>query len=120
LRTLRNAVREDKVWGYEETIANGSYCGKLLVIYKGGKCSEHFHIHKDEVFYMLCGRVRMYLIYQDATHKEFIMMPGDILDVPPGLVHSFEGLDDDNKIIEVSTTHSSDDSYRITKSTLSQ
>ena len=40
-----------KGWGYEKWIANSpSYCGKLLFIAKGKKCSWHYHKLKDEVF----------------------------------------------------------------------
>ena len=41
-----------KGWGYELWIVNKpEYCGKLLFFNEGKKCSWHYHILKDEVFY---------------------------------------------------------------------
>ena len=37
-----------KGWGYEKWIANSElYCGKLLFIRKGHRCSWHYHTKKD-------------------------------------------------------------------------
>ena len=45
-----------KGWGYEKWIVNcEKYCGKLLFIAKGKKCSWHYHRKKDEVFYVQSG-----------------------------------------------------------------
>lgn len=46
---------------------------------------------------------------------EFIMEPGDAVEVPRGVDHSFTGLMD-SIILEVSTQHFEDDSYRTTTS----
>ena len=49
-----------KGWGYEKWIANSpSYCGKLLFIAKGKKCSWHYHKLKDEVFYVHSGAIEV-------------------------------------------------------------
>ena len=42
---------EDKVWGFEEKIANvdGKYCGKKLHLTEGFRSSYHKHA-KDETF----------------------------------------------------------------------
>ena len=45
-----------KGWGYEKWIVNkDEYCGKLLHIIKGMKCSWHYHQKKDETFYLQEG-----------------------------------------------------------------
>ena len=45
-----------KGWGYEEWVVNNDlYCGKKLVLFKNKKCSLHFHIKKDETFYIQKG-----------------------------------------------------------------
>ena len=47
-----------KGWGFEKWIVNcEQYCGKLLYIVKGKRCSWHYHKLKDEVFYIQSGRV---------------------------------------------------------------
>jgi hypothetical protein len=43
----------DKGWGREVWIANGKlYCGKILEIKKGKRCSLHYHKLKTESFYL--------------------------------------------------------------------
>ena len=42
-----------KGWGYEKWICNTEeYCGKLLHFIKGKRCSWHYHVLKDETFYL--------------------------------------------------------------------
>ena len=48
-----------KVWGEEHWIVNKSYCGKMLILNRGFRCSIHWHEFKDEVFYVAGGRVPM-------------------------------------------------------------
>ena len=43
----------DKAWGYELWIVNHElYCGKLLVFEKGKKFSMHYHLIKEESWYV--------------------------------------------------------------------
>ena len=106
-----------KGWGFELWIANNYlYCGKILHVDKGKRCSSHFHVKKLETFYIVKGSIIMRLIHKDGTKEEFVMNEGDVLDVPQGLMHQFEGISEDGAdIIEVSTTHDDDDSYRVSK-----
>ena len=47
-----------KGWGYEKWIVNTEeYCGKLLHFIKGKRCSWHYHILKDETFYVQEGKL---------------------------------------------------------------
>ena len=56
-----------KGWGYERWIVNcEEYCGKLLFFEKDKKCSWHYHVLKDEVFYLQSG-----LDWRDVTEKQF-------------------------------------------------
>ena len=41
------------------------------------------------------------------------MIEGDILEVPPGLMHQFTAVHGDANIMEVSTQHFDEDSYRV-------
>lgn len=107
-----------KGWGYESWIVNKEeYCGKLLFLKKGKKCSWHYHLEKDEVFYLQEGK--LLVRYGDGqTHlskaEEVILEPGDCFDVPPGLRHQMEALED-SLVVEFSTTHREADSIRIVK-----
>ena len=95
-----------KVWGEERWIVNRDYCGKLLVLKKGFRCSMHHHKNKDETFYINKGRVLM-----EYDGKKMVMKPGDALLIEPNKKHRFTGLED-SEIIEFSTHHEDSDSYR--------
>ena len=105
-----------KGWGYESWLVNKTeYCGKILFFKKGKKCSWHYHKIKDEVFYLLSGKVLVRYGDGHVSHsKEEILEPGDCFDVAPGLRHQIEALQD-STLLEVSTTHSEEDSIRVMK-----
>jgi len=101
----------DKVWGSEIWMVNNEkYCGKILNLKKDFRCSIHTHKIKEETFYILDGKVLMEVNNQIWTMKE-----GDVVNILPGMYHRFTGLED-SRIIEISTQHFEDDSYRLDKS----
>ena len=96
-----------KVWGSEDWIVNNKrYCGKILNLNKGYRCSLHCHKEKEETFYVLEGKVLMQIENAMKTMK-----PGESIDIHKGVYHRFTGLED-SKIIEFSTQHKDEDSYR--------
>lgn len=100
-----------KVWGREEWIANTEkYCGKILTINKGYRCSIHYHKAKDETFYLLSG-----IILIEIKGKERVMKKEDVQRILPLTEHRFTGLEK-SVIIEFSTHHEETDSYRETQS----
>jgi len=106
-----------KGWGYEKWICNSEeYCGKLLHIIKGKKCSWHYHILKDETFYLQEGK--LLVRYSDENDiedaKELILEKGDKFHVYRGLRHQMFALEDCN-LFEFSTQHFDSDSNRILK-----
>jgi mannose-6-phosphate isomerase-like protein (cupin superfamily) len=106
---------EPKGWGREVWIANNElYCGKILEILKGKRCSLHFHELKTESFYLRAGRLLVRLKESRASDviEEFVMNTGDCMDIPPGLVHQMEALED-TELIEFSTQHFNSDSHRL-------
>src|SRR6516164_9756500 len=108
---------EPKGWGREVWIANNArYCGKILEIKKGKRCSLHFHKLKTESFYLRRGRLRIRLKESvDAdTIREFDLHEGECMDIPPGLVHQMQAIED-SELYEFSTQHFESDSYRIVK-----
>jgi mannose-6-phosphate isomerase-like protein (cupin superfamily) len=102
----------NKIWGHEVVIWNGDYCGKKLVLNKGFCCSLHSHHEKDEVFYVIRGKVLMETMEEGQESKKEIMNPDDSIHIPVGLYHRFTGLTD-AQIIEFSTHHEDSDSYRL-------
>ena len=104
-----------KGWGYEKWIANSpSYCGKLLFIAKGKKCSWHYHKLKDETFYVQSGELLLIYGEDDDINKAKmrILRPGDKFHIYPGLRHQMQARKDTD-MFEFSTQHFHDDSYRI-------
>ena len=95
-----------KVWGEEHWIVNKEYCGKKLVLWKGHRCSVHWHKLKDEVFYIVSG-----LVLMEVNGASRVMRPGMKQYIKPGDKHRFTGLAD-SEIMEFSTTHVEEDSYR--------
>jgi len=106
-----------KGWGFEKWIVNNEeYCGKLLYFVKGRKCSWHYHIKKDEVFYIQSGRILVKYSDRDDldTAGEIELGPGDNFHVYRGLRHQMIALED-TELFEFSTQHFDEDSYRIIK-----
>jgi quercetin dioxygenase-like cupin family protein len=106
-----------KGWGFEKWIVNNDeYCGKLLYFVKGKRCSWHFHVLKDEVFYIQSGKILVkYSEYDDIElAKEVVLNPGDNFHVYRGLRHQMVALED-TELFEFSTQHFDSDSYRIMK-----
>jgi mannose-6-phosphate isomerase-like protein (cupin superfamily) len=101
----------EKVWGYETTLINcEEYCGKVLHLKKGYRCSIHKHKLKQEHFHILSGTVLM-----EVGDQKYVMKQGDTVGIGRGTYHRFTGITDAD-ILEISTTHYEDDSYRITHS----
>ena len=106
-----------KGWGYEKWIVNcEKYCGKILFLAKGKKCSWHYHTLKDETFYLQEGK--LLVKYSDDNDreqaKELIMERGDKFHVYRGLRHQMFALEDSD-LFEFSTEHFDSDSNRIIK-----
>lgn len=106
-----------KGWGHELWIVNKPhYCGKILTIRKNKKCSEHYHKLKDETFHVQTGKILLRVKDQaQDPFQEFVLSAGDAFHVYPGLIHQFEGIDDESEIFEFSTQHFEEDSYRLVK-----
>jgi mannose-6-phosphate isomerase-like protein (cupin superfamily) len=106
-----------KGWGYEKWLVNcEDYCGKILFFAKGRKCSWHYHLLKDEVFYIQKGAIEVIYSYQDNPEiaDKIILVEGDKFHVPKGLRHQMFALKD-TELFEFSTTHFDTDSIRIEK-----
>jgi len=102
----------EKEWGHEEWIVNNDlYCGKKLVLKKGYRCSLHYHKLKDETFYVLSGKILFETDYKGVKNSS-VVMAGDIVPIPITMIHRFTGLEN-SEIIEFSTHHREDDSYRL-------
>ena len=106
-----------KGWGYEKWIVNcEKYCGKILFLAKGKKCSWHYHRKKDEVFYVQSGAIKIYYGWDDNIEMASVAVleRGDKFHVTIRLKHRMVALED-TELFEFSTEHFDEDSYRIEK-----
>tara|TARA_R110002126_G_scaffold793_1_gene4953 strand:- start:1447 stop:1797 length:351 start_codon:yes stop_codon:yes gene_type:complete len=107
----------EKGWGHELWIVNKSeYCGKRMFFEKGKMCSWHYHVLKDEVFFLQSGK--MLVKYSDdddiTLAKELILKPGESFHVYRGLRHRIIAIEA-SELFEFSTEHFDSDSHRIQK-----
>jgi quercetin dioxygenase-like cupin family protein len=105
-----------KGWGYEYIfITNELYCLKALHFTKAGnRFSMHFHKEKDESWYVEEGSFLLKTINTDTgTIEEQVLDKEDTIRIPPGNIHQLVALEDDSRILEVSTADSVEDNYRV-------
>ena len=87
------------------TVVNRGYCKKLLISLPGQRHPEQYHQQKEETFHVLFGEVDIYLNGEKKSCK-----PGDVINIEPGVRHSFHTTPG-CIIEEISSTHFKDDSF---------
>jgi len=107
--------RHEKSWGHELWIINNEhYCGKLLVFKEGKSFSMHYHLLKDEAWYISKGKfLYKYIDTETAEQLSVEVTEGDCIHLMPGQPHQMLALEEGSCIFEVSTQHFDSDSYRI-------
>ena len=113
---IQHPKRVEKKWGYELWIHNDTdYCGKLLVFTKSGnKFSMHYHMIKDETWYVQKGAFQFDWIDTENGERCYTQIQkGDVIEIKKGLPHQLTALTEEATIFEVSTQHFDEDSYRI-------
>lgn len=105
-----------KGWGHELIIVNTpKYCMKILHFHTGGKFSMHYHLLKEETWYVANGRFRfLYIDTNDATLYETTLKQGDVVTNYVGQPHQII-CEEEGNIFETSTQHFDSDSYRVFK-----
>ena len=105
-----------KGWGEELIIENNEmYCGKLLIFKEGCKFSMHYHLIKDETWYVDKGEfIYRWIDTETAEMNKVKLKPGDVVRQRVGQPHQIMALTD-GTIFEVSTHHEDSDSYRVWK-----
>ena len=105
----------EKGWGHEKWIVNKEeYCGQLLFLREGKRCSWHYHVLKDEVFYVQSGKILIKFSEDDDIEgaSELILNQGENFHVHRGLRHQMLALED-TELFEFSTQHFDSDSHRV-------
>ena len=113
---IQTPKRVEKQWGYELWIHNDKqYCGKLLVFTNSGnKFSMHYHMIKNETWYVQEGAFQFDWIDTESAERCYTQLQkGDVVYIEKGLPHQLTALIDNSIVFEVSTEHFDEDSYRI-------
>jgi mannose-6-phosphate isomerase-like protein (cupin superfamily) len=105
-----------KGWGHEVIFVNNDkYCGKILHFKKGAKFSMHYHLIKQETWYVSSGKFLFkYINTSNADVVETELNIGDTVTNEIGEPHQIICLEEGD-IFEVSTQHFDSDSYRVMK-----
>jgi mannose-6-phosphate isomerase-like protein (cupin superfamily) len=113
---LTDCCTVPKGWGHELIIVNNKlYCGKILVFKKGCKFSMHYHIIKQETWYVNKGTFWFtWIDTATASTEKMHLTTGDVVTIPIGMPHQLEAIEE-GEIFEISTEHFDSDSYRIKK-----
>ena len=101
-------VHTEKPWGHELLWAfSERYVGKILHINAGHLLSLQYHNIKHESIYVLSGRMVFRYRNAEGALVDRVMETGEAQQVPTGMVHQFEALDDCD-VLEASTPHLDD------------
>jgi len=87
---------QGKVWGYTQEIIKGSsFEVHRIEIDKGGFCSMHKHIHKNNMFFVESGFITVEVKKKDykLTDKTNLEM-GEMMTVKAGEFHRFKAAKD--------------------------
>ena len=106
-----------KGWGHELWIHNSElYCGKILYFVAGKKCSWHYHLNKDEVFYVQRGTIQLFFSKNDDLElaDSVILDTGDSFHVIAGIRHQMMAIRE-TELFEISTMHEESDTFRLKK-----
>lgn len=105
-----------KGWGHELILVNNEkYCGKILFFKEGCKFSMHYHMIKQETWYVQKGDFLFTWIDTEKGEKfTKVLQSGEVITIPIGLPHQLYA-QTEGEIIEISTQHFDNDSFRIYK-----
>ncbi|MBI5207868.1 MAG: cupin [Candidatus Firestonebacteria bacterium] len=93
----------NKPWGKEELLAhNNKYAFKILCVNKGHRLSLQYHQKKIETMYVANGILKVTKENNSGNLEEIICKIGSIIDIPAGIKHRIEALEDCT-IFEAST-----------------
>ena len=87
--------KQGKVWGTTQLMfAWNSVEFHRILVKRGGYSSCHLHKHKWNRFVLLSGLLIIRMYRGAEVVDETILRPGQITDIPPGVLHEFEALED--------------------------
>ena len=113
---IKNVKVVGKSWGTEEWFANNeteNYCGKILTILEGESTSMHYHADKHETFFVLQGSLKVdWIDTKQGVENTTVLGCGGAMEMPRLRPHRLVALNGNVKLIEASTYHRDEDSFR--------
>lgn len=86
-------TKQGKTWGYTtEIFRNALFSAHHIEVNEGGYCSEHYHEHKYNQFYVISGVLEITIWHNGKTSDVTIVEAGQSTAIPPGFYHKFKGL----------------------------
>jgi histidinol phosphatase-like enzyme/mannose-6-phosphate isomerase-like protein (cupin superfamily) len=118
IRIAGNFHHVEKIWGDEYWIVNDKlYCSKILILRPNHISSLHYHIKKCETFTVLAGIVHIeHNNKMTLTNEAMIYIKGESVLIPSGINHRFMAIKSPAVILETSTYHKDEDTYRLEES----
>lgn len=106
--------KQGKIWGEtSEIFNNGIVSVNHLKIRKGGFCSEHRHLRKSNLFFIISGNLRLD-IWRNGAKDSTVIWAGETSRIEEGVYHLFEALTDVECLEIYESTLSPDDIERRT------
>ena len=88
-------MKQSKKWGdTQEIFNNGIISIYHLKIKKDGFCSEHRHMFKSNIFFVVSGNLKLTIWNESGTQDSTVVWPGESSEIPPGAYHKFTALTD--------------------------
>lgn len=88
-------MKQGKIWGFiTDVFKNMNVSVHHLSIKRGGYSSEHLHIHKSNLFYVISGELEIIMFRENDMADKTILHAGDISAIPSGFYHKFRALTD--------------------------
>lgn len=88
-------MKQGKIWGNDDDIfQNMNVSVHYLDIKKGGFSSEHLHIHKANLFYVISGELEITIWREKGMKDITVLRAGDSSAVASGFYHKFRALSD--------------------------
>jgi len=102
-----STIISEKAWGHETLFGVTSKIAmKQVTVRPNESLSRQVHLQKDELYLVIEGRGRLELGTKgDILHE---LSKGDVVHLPPGVVHRLMAADDGIVIIEASTPELTD------------
>ena len=88
-------AKQGKIWGETEEIYSNDFVSiHYLKIKKGGYCSEHYHLFKSNIFYVISGNLKIRIWTDDNSVDDTVVWAGESCKIEPGVYHQFKALTD--------------------------